>query len=124
MHQEINKGHGRIETRRIQSNTALNGHLKFPYVAQVFRLERIFTDLNGHNQKRETSYGVTSLSSEKATPADLLKQNRGHWKIENSLHWVRDVTISVHDQIRESETPYKPPVHPYSDSDTASFSPS
>lgn len=28
-----------------------------------------------------------------ATPAQLLQLNRGHWGIENGLHWVRDVTF-------------------------------
>jgi hypothetical protein len=93
VHQETNKGHGRIETRRIECSTALNGYINFPYAAQVFRLERIVTDLKGNNQRREMSYGVTSLPSDKATPADLLKLSRCHWRIENSLHWVRDVTF-------------------------------
>lgn len=106
MHQEINKGHGRIETRTIQISTALNGYLSFPYAAQVFRLERTFTDLNGHHKKREMSYGITSLSVEKATPADLLKLSRRHWRIENSLHWVRDVTFDEdRSQIRTGSGP-------------------
>jgi len=28
--------HGRIETRRIWRSEALNGHLDFPHIAQVF----------------------------------------------------------------------------------------
>jgi hypothetical protein len=39
------------------------------------------------------SYGVTSRPPDKATPAELLTYNRGHWSIENSLHYVRDVTF-------------------------------
>jgi len=38
-------------------------------------------------------YGVTSLSPAQADPARLLALNRGHWEIENRLHWVRDVTF-------------------------------
>lgn len=38
-------------------------------------------------------YGVSSLSVEKADPQRLLTLNRGHWCIENRLHWVRDVTF-------------------------------
>ena len=41
----------------------------------------------------ETSYIITSLSPEQATPAKLLRLVRGHWSIENKLHWVRDVTF-------------------------------
>jgi predicted transposase YbfD/YdcC len=41
----------------------------------------------------ETHYYITSLPPEKATPHRLLELSRGHWGIENRLHWVRDVTF-------------------------------
>lgn len=41
----------------------------------------------------EVVYGITSLSREKADAARLLKLNRGHWSIENRLHWIRDETF-------------------------------
>jgi predicted transposase YbfD/YdcC len=41
----------------------------------------------------ETAYGVTSLNPAQANPARLLALSRGHWSIENRLHWVRDVTF-------------------------------
>lgn len=43
--------------------------------------------------KTEIAYAITSLSAERASAADLLKFNRGHWGIENRLHWVRDVVF-------------------------------
>jgi len=87
------KGHGRIEVRKIQTSTLLNDYVTFPYVAQVFRIERITSDLQGKLIHQEMVYGVTSLSVEKADPQRLLTLNRGHWCIENRLHWVRDVTF-------------------------------
>ena len=33
------------------------------------------------------------MPAHRGTPAHLLKLNRGHWGIENGLHWVRDVTF-------------------------------
>jgi len=36
---------------------------------------------------------VTSLTAEKADAARLLELNRGHWQIENRVHYVRDVTF-------------------------------
>lgn len=39
------------------------------------------------------SYLITSLSPQKASPQRLLALNRGHWEIENRLHWVRDVVF-------------------------------
>jgi Transposase DDE domain len=41
----------------------------------------------------EVVYGITSLSPERGTPEQLLALVRGHWQIENKLHWVRDVTF-------------------------------
>jgi len=43
--------------------------------------------------KFEIAYGVTSLIAEEATAEKILELNRGHWEIENRLHWVRDVTF-------------------------------
>jgi len=36
---------------------------------------------------------ITSLPPERGGPRDLLAANRGHWGIENSLHWIRHVTL-------------------------------
>jgi len=42
---------------------------------------------------RETVYGVTSLSVAQADAGRLLALTRGHWGIENGLHYKRDVTL-------------------------------
>jgi hypothetical protein len=39
-------------------------------------------------------YAVTSLTFAQASPARLADLLRGHWAIENGLHWVRDVTFA------------------------------
>ena len=39
-------------------------------------------------------YAITSLALGTASPAQLAGWLRGHWTIENRLHWVRDVTFS------------------------------
>ena len=36
--------------------------------------------------------GVTSRTAAQASPAQLLRINRGHWAIENSCHYVLDQT--------------------------------
>jgi predicted transposase YbfD/YdcC len=41
----------------------------------------------------EVSYGITSLSREKADAARLLELTREHWGIENKVFYVRDVTF-------------------------------
>ncbi len=39
-------------------------------------------------------YAITSLPFAQARPARLADLIRGHWTIENGLHWVRDVTFA------------------------------
>ena len=41
----------------------------------------------------EVSYAITSLSPDAAGAARLLVFVRDHWRIENQLHYVRDVTL-------------------------------
>ena len=41
----------------------------------------------------ERAYAITSLPPERAAAARLLGIWRGHWGIENRLHWVRDVVF-------------------------------
>jgi predicted transposase YbfD/YdcC len=40
----------------------------------------------------ETVYAITSLTAERASAEQLLALSRAHWRIENSLHYVRDVS--------------------------------
>lgn len=44
-------------------------------------------------QTVETGRGITSLTAERADAGRLLKLTRGHWGIENGLHYCRDVTL-------------------------------
>jgi len=37
-------------------------------------------------------FAITNLSRRQAKPRDLARMMRGHWSIENALHYVRDVT--------------------------------
>lgn len=69
----------------------LNGYLDWPGVAQVGRLERTVTA--GGAVTVEVQYLITSVPRERAGAAALLGWVRGHWGIENRLHYVRDVTM-------------------------------
>jgi hypothetical protein len=52
------------------------------------------------------SYGVTSLTPAAAAPARLLDLNRGHWAIENRVHYVRDRTFDEdRSQVRRHRAP-------------------
>jgi predicted transposase YbfD/YdcC len=83
--------HGdRIETRRLWTSAALVGYSDWPGLGQVCKIER--TVQRRGQQTRETAYAVTSLGPATSAAA-LLRLWRGHWAIENRLHYVRDVTF-------------------------------
>jgi len=89
----INKGHGRLEKRAITTSSMLNDYLNWPYVAQVFKLERRATDLTTGEISTQIVYGLTSLSAADASPRQLMGYIRAYWHIENGLHYRRDVTF-------------------------------
>jgi len=91
--QTIDKGHGRLEQRRLRTSRMLNEYLLWPGVGQVFELEREVIELGSQQRRHEIVYGITSLSRAEASAARLLSISRAHWGIENGLHYVRDVTF-------------------------------
>jgi predicted transposase YbfD/YdcC len=91
---QVNLHGGRIECRSLQTSSILVGYSHWPGLAQVFQLERRVSDKKTGVTMREVRFGVTSLSVEQADAARLLKLVREHWRIENQLHWVRDVTFA------------------------------
>lgn len=88
----LERGHGRQDDRRhLTASTDLTQYLDWPGLAQVFRLERTW---RVHGQtKCEVHYGITSLPPHLGPPDRLLTLKRGHWAIENQLHWVKDVIL-------------------------------
>ena len=76
----------------------------WPHLQQVCRLERQRV-VKGKKQV-DVSYAISSLPATDADARRLLSLSRGHWGIENRLHWVRDVTF---DEDR-SQVPLGPPL--------------
>lgn len=97
--------HGdRQEVRKLLASSALNEYSDWPHLAQVCRIERVVT-CKGQT-KREVAYAVSSLWPHEASPRRLLELNRGHWSIENRLHYVRDVTLGEDaSQVRTGSAP-------------------
>lgn len=92
----VNKGHGRIEKRQIQTSAMLNDYVDWPGLGQVYRLERHFKWMRQGKvikTSHEVEYGITSLTREKASPKRVLQVRRKHWLIETGLHYRRDVTF-------------------------------
>ena len=91
--QTVGKGHGRLEQRTLTVSSQLQDFLDWPYLQQVFKLERKFTFLKTGKVQQQIVYGFTSLSREKIAPQQLLHLIRSYWGIENGLHYRRDVTL-------------------------------
>lgn len=77
----------------LKASTLLEGYSNWPGLRQVLKLGRRVSNKRSGEVRPETSYAITSLGPEKAKPVELIKLWRGHWHIENRLHWVRDVTF-------------------------------
>lgn len=90
---ETSKGHGRLEERTLTVSSQLNDFLNWPYLQQVFRLQRRFISTKTGEFQEQVVYGLTSLSREEITPRKLLTKIRSYWGIENGLHYRRDVTL-------------------------------
>lgn len=91
------QGHGRSETRTVQALPLLEHpdwpQIVFPHAAHAFLIERYVTDHTTGRKRARAVMGVTSLTGPAAHPNRIAAYVRGHWQIENRLHWVRDVTF-------------------------------
>jgi predicted transposase YbfD/YdcC len=121
-HASREKGHGRIAERKLKVVSVPAG-IDFPDAQQVIQITRrthrrpsgskttkprkttrkkTTTPAKQSRRKKttakrwmsETVYAITSLPTHQAHPAELAAWIKGHWKIENQLHWVRDVTFA------------------------------
>jgi predicted transposase YbfD/YdcC len=81
----------------------------FPHAAQAIQVIRKTRPLTATNKRKwhtETVYAITDLRPHQARPVELAAWIRGHWHIENKLHWVRDVTFAEdHSQVRTGSAP-------------------
>lgn len=101
----IEKQHGRLEERIITVSSMLQDYTDWPYLAQVFKLERWVVAGVGR-QTYEVRYGVTSLPAHVADAERLLVIARNEWGIENGLHYRRDVTLHEDaSQVRRGDGP-------------------
>jgi predicted transposase YbfD/YdcC len=91
--EEVGAGHGRIETRRLWTTQEVDwyaeasqwkGLARFICVEAVREVEA----------KRSVARRYYLSSRRHATPESLLQIIRGHWGIENGLHWCLDVSFN------------------------------
>jgi predicted transposase YbfD/YdcC len=86
------QGHGRVEIRTLKV-VSVRG-FGFPHASQVLQVTRKVRDLDTRRWRTTVVDAVTSLAHAHASPARLADLIRGHWTIENGLHYVRDVTFA------------------------------
>jgi predicted transposase YbfD/YdcC len=91
-HEETNGGHGRVETRRIwatdwtdwyQERQAWAGLKSFVCVESIRQI--------GDHRSEERRYFISDLDGRDAKA--MLGYVRGHWGIENKVHWCLDMTF-------------------------------
>jgi predicted transposase YbfD/YdcC len=104
-HTTTSTGHGRLEQRTLQVLPTPED-LDFPNAAQAFRITRERTDRTTGDYDTHTWVGVTSLTRDHATPAQIAQLLQGHWEIENRLHWIRDTAYREdHHRLRTGGAP-------------------
>lgn len=93
-HEQIDKGHGRIEVRKTvvcgELPNELSAKLLWPNLSSVVMVEATRQDARTGAGSTERRYYISSrvLDAEQAAHAV-----RAHWLIENQLHWVLDMSF-------------------------------
>lgn len=87
---EETKERGRTETRKAFIYKELNGISdEWVGLKRLVRVERHVSSIKG--ESFETAYYLSDIRSNKASI--FAEHIRGHWGIENRLHWVKDVVM-------------------------------
>ncbi|MHA7155904.1 ISAs1 family transposase [Arthrobacter sp. TMN-50] len=103
---EWEKAHGRTTHWSATAQPAQDW-IDLPHAAQTVMLTRDKTNHQTGERTAERVYLVTSLRPEEAGAAELAAYIRGHWGIENRLHWVRDSSMGEdRSQIRTGNAPH------------------
>jgi len=97
VHRDIDKGHGRIEQRICRLSRQvdwLSGERRFP---GEYRFEKIaviaMIEAKVETKAKTWTERRYYISSRLLAASQLAEAVRDHWRIENSLHWVLDVTF-------------------------------
>lgn len=100
-------GHGRSETRHATILSDIKELIdpddKWEHLYSIGMIDSMRTDKSTGKTTLETRYFISSLPNDSEL---FLQAVRGHWSIENQLHWVLDVAFNEDDsRIRKDNAP-------------------
>ena len=89
--QTVDKGHGRLEIRRCWTISELEYLIQKPLWSGLQTIVMVERECRFNDQvTKEARFFISSLAGDAAKIAQAV---RSHWSIENSLHWVLDVSF-------------------------------
>ena len=99
------KSHGRVESRTVKL-TAVPAGIGFPHARLAAQITRRRRPRTSRGWRTETVYAITDLTHDQIRADQIADAVRGHWSIDNRLHWIRDVVFAEdHSQIRTGNGP-------------------
>ena len=107
---DYDKGHGRFETRVCIVSTDVawlrERHPNWQTINSIIRIDST-REVNVRGEKKltqESRYHISSLQAPK--PETALQAVRDHWGIENTLHWILDMSFNEdYSRIRKENAP-------------------
>jgi len=94
--QTLDRGHGRIEKRSIEVlpiSPSLSGWPHTHVACRVTRNRKTIKRNTLMNESEEIVFYVGSMTASSRSAAEFLKLPRGHWTIENGLHYHKDRSL-------------------------------
>lgn len=100
-YQEIDKGHGRIETREVRVVE------DFDWLPNACKWKNLACLIEIRSRRQKVGSAVNEdfrrfyISSRRASAKNFVKWTRQHWSIENKCHWVADVIFEEDDNLTD-----------------------